>query len=473
VTRTPSVLVVSSFFPPDAAVGGQRVAGLCRYLADRGWRVTVVTMRLGAEARIDPELAAVVPSSIKVLRSAAPDIPALAARVLRILRRGPRKPARAERSWSSDSSSGASRPERGVLRHVVDWASWWLHIPDGLSGWLAPATYEGLREAMRRRPDVVFSSAPAWTGHLVGACLSRVLGVPLVVDFRDPWCGSAFHSIPYAAHRRLNAALEREVVRRACRITCAWDGIRRHLQARYPRRSEDLCTILNGYDAEEMDAVEPVRLDRNRCVFLHVGTFYGPRSPQPLLSALGHLKDVAPQVAARSYVVFAGAPSYNGLDLKDLCCSYNVGENVRLCPPLPHRDALALLKGADVALLFGQSGSEALASIPAKAYEYVGAGKPVLTIGAGAEVCKVIRQGGCQVVQAHSGSSEDVAEALGRMLWAWQSGALSQGDVKRRAGFTRARMAAALSEQLWGAIGFKRCGSMVPPARSEGAQRWR
>ena len=39
----PRLLVITYHFPPDGAIGGQRWAGLSKYLARLGWEVHVVT----------------------------------------------------------------------------------------------------------------------------------------------------------------------------------------------------------------------------------------------------------------------------------------------------------------------------------------------------------------------------------------------------------------------------------------------
>ena len=368
-----SAMVITDVFPPTNVVGIHRTLALCVRLADSGWHVTVITPRTEAGGLRDPGLTAKVPSQVRVVRTPYVNLLSLATRVLR---RRPRRPASAGPN-TGQAPAASARPKRpGSLSRLVDWLSWWLHIPDGGSGWWFSAVPAGVREGTRHRPDVIFSTAPAWTSHIVGATLSRLLRVPLVADFRDPWCGSAWHRVPYAPHRWVDEHCERFVVRRAARITCAWDGIRRHMASRYPARAMDMQTILNGFDPDEIDATAPVRLVPDRCVLLHAGTFYGPRSPIPLLAGLRRLLDTSPADAARLQLVLMGLSSYNGRPLAELAEAHGVAACIRLMSPVSHRESLAILKGADVAILCGQSGKEALASVPAKAYEYLGAGNP-------------------------------------------------------------------------------------------------
>lgn len=410
-------MLVAQTFPPKAAVGAHRMLALCSHLVERNYRVTAITSNPPKDTSVDEQLAQTIPPAIKVISTPAPDLPLLAARIFkpRFVKKNGGKNNHPLPSTQKDTNE-RKQNHPGRLRLIIDWLSWWLHIPDSSTGWLLTAPGAGLYQAARNRPDVIFCSSPPWSSLLTGAFLSRLLDIPLVADFRDPWCGSAFQKIPYNAHRSVNALLEKMIVRRSTRITCAWDGIRKHLIKRYPERTNDIYTIINGFNPELLDSIDPVPLDAERCVFLHAGGFYGPRSPEPILAALQHLQCRSPELASRVLVVFLGPTSYNAQPIELMTQNYGVQNYVRIMPRVSHRQALSFLKGSDVALLFGQSGSEALATIPAKTLEYIGLKKPVLAIGAGREVCDVIRRGGCPLWQLSADDPSQIASAMTSIL---------------------------------------------------------
>jgi hypothetical protein len=438
-----AVMIVTDLFPPVAAVGVYRTVALCRHLVERGQTATVITAQPWAGELLDPEMLSLVPSEVRVVATASPNLPEIAAR---IVKRRPKRDSEGERKTEPQTP----RAPRGKSksRVALDWLSWWMHVPDTRTGWLIPAVSAGLREARRRRPSVVYCTGPGWTSHLAGLVLSRVLRVPLVADFQDPWCGSYWRRIPYRAQRGFDEWLEKIVVRRAARITCCWDGIRRHLVSRYPTRSADIRTILNGFWSEETDGVEPVRLDENRCVLLHAGNFYGPRSPQPLLEALRRLRAQSPELAERLLAVFVGRAEYRGSPLQEIVREYDVADLVRVIPPVGRREALALTKGAGVALLFGQSGYEQLASVPAKTYDYISIGLPVLAIGGGEEVCGILREGGCRLWRAHENDAEGLLAALREIAEAHQNRLLALNRDERRETFAWPGLAAKLADAL-------------------------
>jgi len=452
------VFILANPFPYGTTVGVHRTAGLCRHLAARGWDVTVIASRPAAGSPAGEHLPAAIPPELRVLTTAGPDLPRIAAQLFR--RHASRPPAAP--GDAADPSACPSPSRRSLLRWLVDWSSWWLHVPDGRTGWLAPAVAAGLARARRARPDVIYASGPPWTNHLAAAALSSLLGAAFVADFRDPWFGSAWRRMPYAAHRRVDGLLERIVVRRARAITCAWDGIRRHLARRYPQSAGRMLTVLNGFDPEQIDPVEPARLADDRCVLLHAGTFYGPRSPLPLLEGMAILKSDSPRLAGKLLAALMGWPTYDAVPLADLVARHGADGMVRVLPARSHRGAMAALKGADVALLFGQSDSAALASVPAKAYEFIGAGKPVLAIGAGDEATAILRRGGCRLWCA--AGPREVAAALKEIALEYGRGAISAPvDPAARAAFTRQRMAARLERVL-------RAAAEAPLGRAAGTK---
>jgi len=456
MTLVRSAILISKAFPPETLVGVHRPTGLCKHLVQKGWRVTVLAASPSRNAALDPNLLGKVPAKAKVVRTPCPELAAATARAFNRVAfwrtpggvRPPSAGGRGERP-----SNACWRPKG--LAYVVDWLSWWLQMPDTNVGWLIPAVWAGLREACRCRPDVIFSTGPVWTSHLVGLTLCRLLRVPWVADFRDPWCGSAFREFPCVAHRRVNSLLEKWVVGRATAITCAADGIRRRLAAAHPETAGAMRTVLNGFDREQLDAASPVRLDSDRCVLLHSGTFYGPRSPVPLFEAVRQLHKGCPGIAKRLHVVLLGEPTYGGRPLEDIVHEHALASVVCVVPRVLHQEALGILKGANVALLFGQGGEEdELKPVTAKVYEYIGVGKPVLAIGAGTEALDVMRRGGCRVWAAKDSEPQEIASALKEIAEEYARGRLRDADnAAARLAFARSRMAEELTAVLVGAMG--------------------
>ena len=165
----------------------------------------------------------------------------------------------------------------------------------------------------------------------------------------------------------------------------------------------------------------------------------------PLFEGLRKLLVEHPAVAHRLHVVLLGEPTYAGRRLEDMDRNLDLGPVVRVLPRLPHGQAVAALKGADVAILFGQGGDPQFRPVTAKVYEYIGLGKPILAVGAGPESLDLIRRGGCRVWAVEDADPQGMAAALKEIVETHAHGGLNvatHGDM--RLVFTRRRMAEAL-----------------------------
>jgi len=377
------VMIVCSSFPPVNAAGVHRTAALCRHLAERGHRVTVLTMPPAPGQNIDAGLAAGLDGNIRVLRTQPWSAACRnGAKVCRDF---------ASRVGGVEAAGGAAWPFKKPAAFLGAWLVDWLNVPDNRIGWFVPALWSALREAKRSAPDVIYSSAPMWTAHLVGLCLARFLGRPWVADCRDPWRDNPFRAFRYAAHRRADGWLERRMAAGAAFIICNTPSARDALAARYPSKAAKILTIPNGYDAAAVAGARrrPALRADGVCTLVHAGSFYGPRSPLPLMQALkllGRRHGELPHVV-RLWLI--GPENYDGHSLAGMACRLGISDLVQVTGPLPHAETLRRVRDASAAIVCGHDGDGADLQIPRKFYEYVGLGKPTLVTGG---ACKAVRR---------------------------------------------------------------------------------
>ena len=251
------LLVVQYTFPPLGGAGVQRVLKFVKYLVEFGWEVKVLTTASLDYAVHDYSLVDEVPAEVEVVRAHEWPIPALRSALLNPLHR-----LRAP----------------GLLKYV----GW----PDERCGWLPFAAREGLRLADRFRPDVVFTSSPHYSAHVVGRLLSVARGIPWVADFRDPWTQGQNQEDPRllaAANRRM----ERSIVTHARYVTVVDDPIQ---LAGLPPDDDRRVVIYNGVDEADLeDGDAPVAHDADRFTLTHVGSLYGRRDAAPVFETIARV----------------------------------------------------------------------------------------------------------------------------------------------------------------------------------------
>ena len=379
------VLMIAFHYPPcHGSSGLQRTLTFSRYLPECGWRPIVLTAHPRAYPQIRREQLADIPADLVVRRAFALDT----GRHLSI--------RRAHFKWMA-------LPDR--------WISWWLGA--------IPA---GLRLIREHRPDVLWSTHPIATAHLIGLTLQRLSGIPWVADFRDPLLeqdpitGEEYPLEP--TQRRAYGRIERPTIARCTRAVFTTPGTATMYARRYPDvPASRWAMIANGYDEESFAAAERLlkpRVTESRpIVLLHSGTLYpSARDPGPFFTAVATLRR-AGHVSSASLRIVLRATGYDDY-YQRLIRENGLDDLVVLEPPLPYREALAEMLSADALLLFQASNCNW--QIPAKLYEYLRARRPIfaLTDSAG-DTAKVLKDaGGATIVPLDS--ADEIVQQLGDFL---------------------------------------------------------
>lgn len=321
--------------------GVLRTLAYSRYLKDHGWDVTVLTVARIAYPSVRPENERMMPEHVSVVRSFALDT----RRHLSLFGRYPGR----------------------------------LAIPDRWRSWVPGAVSTGRRLIREWRPSVIYSTYPIASAHVIASRLCRGSGIPWIADFRDPM---VFETVP--SEHRLRESFERieaNAMRDARRITVTTPGTADLYAQRYGEglRSK-ISVIQNGYDETVFEGLSPTtnrqgNRQSSKLALLHSGTIYErERDPVPFFRALSRLKAMGDISAASFEVVFRAADVGDNYAkvLRDL----DIGDIVAFKDSIAYEQALEEMLGVDALLLM--QGPRCNMQIPAKAYEYLYAGRPLL-----------------------------------------------------------------------------------------------
>lgn len=415
------VLMIAFHFPPFRGSSGlQRTVSFSRYLPAYGWSPVILTAHPRAYLGVDGTQLADISASVPVKRAFAADT----ARHL---------------SLNGRYFQWMALPDR--------WVSWFL--------WAVPA---GLRLARKYRPKVLWSTYPIATAHLIGLALHRLTGIPWVADFRDPMV--EFDPLtqrqfpPDPALRQARCWVERQTVRHCSRAVFVAPGALQLYADRYPDvPSTRWALIPNGFDEEAFAGAE--RIPCRKCtpgshlVLLHSGELYPSpdRDPTALFEALARLRAAGKISSANLRVMLRG--SLHEEFYRDLIGEHGIEDIVTLKPPIPYREALAEMLGADGLLLF--QGRDSNPAIPAKLYEYLRARRPMFAmVHAEGDTAKALRSARVGKIVPMD-SSELIVEGLLEFLEQVRAGKAPIADhaeIQRHSRESRARELAQLLDAL-------------------------
>jgi glycosyltransferase involved in cell wall biosynthesis len=316
-------------------------------------------------------------------------------------------------------------------------------IPDKESGWIAPALVKGLTTVLRERPDVLYSTAPPWTGQVVALVLATVTRLPWVADFRDPWARAPWRESQPRAIRRSAVVLERLVIRRADAVLFATRTNRNEYAEHYgPEVAGKFHVVANGCDPTEFATLPPAT-HRAPFVILHAGSLYGARSPIPLFRAIASLIERGGINRQQFRLRLIGATSTSA-DFPGAAEALGLADVVEFVPRMRREEILKEMSAASCLLVL-QPGTTV--SIPGKLYEYFAVGRPVLALSEEGELADLVRASGIGVAVPPD-EQVGIESALLQVMDMDRGGRLNPVPAHLYDGMASAGQAVAIIDQL-------------------------
>lgn len=384
----PRVLMIAYHFPPVAGSSGmQRTLRFAQHLPEFGWEPLVLTIDPRAYERTSSDLMGDIPEGTVV-----------------------------RRAFGLDTARHLSIGGRFFR---------WMALPDRWVTWRLGAVPEGMRMIEEFRPDVLWSTYPIATAHLIGSILHRKSGLPWVADFRDPMTQERYPTNPWI--RRSFTSIEEKTVRNAACSVFTTPGAFDMYRARYPECADRMAVLENGFDEESFSGLGNTSdpLVPGAVVLLHSGIVYPQeRDPRALFQALERLK-AAGRVNGDKLKIRFRAAEHEDL-IRSLRDKHGLGSMIEVCPPLPYREALAEMMRSDALLVLQSAGCNG--QIPAKIYEYLRAKRPILCLADPAgNTAGVARGAGLQDI-ARLESVEEIEQILPGFLERLARGVVATPD---------------------------------------------
>lgn len=284
--------------------------------------------------------------------------------------------------------------------------------PDRYISWIPGAVFNGVRLVTSKKTNVIFSTSPVASAHLIGYYLTKITRKPWIADFRDPmWDDYS----PFSPQKMKTVKIiEALVIENASMVTVTTAGMYNLFLSRYPGiNPEKITVITNGYDeADFVDLPILTRGQQEPIVFTHTGLLQQiDRDPTPFFDAIKILKEKK-KLDNNDIRVEFYAPGEEAF-YQDTIAHRGLDSIIQIHTPIPYRDAIEKMARSDVLLLF--QGPSCQDQIPAKAYEYLRTGRPIFAMTpATSETARLIYQTNAGVVVP-----PDDAEKIARVLLAW------------------------------------------------------
>lgn len=288
------------------------------------------------------------------------------------------------------STSKASRFGSRILYRTS--RSAWNRIyrnPDKFKSWIKPVLEKvtKLTKTPTHHFDCIVSFGQPFSCHLIGLELKMRLQLPWIAYFSDPWTDNQYNE--YDEHSRfLNLKLEASVVESADLILMNSIETIDLVFSKYAKSLKTKARVLpHAYDASLYgDRTLPIS---DRIVIRHIGEFYGPRSPLPLLHAI--IESDTANDPILNNISFELVGDYEtGPDLEKLT-SHRAARNVKFQKRISYLESLNLMNRSDGLLLIDAPG-ELSVFLPSKLIDYIGSGRPIFGITPSGTADRLIKE---------------------------------------------------------------------------------
>jgi glycosyltransferase involved in cell wall biosynthesis len=366
--RRKRVLLVTYPFPPVGGAGVQRVTKFVKYLPRHGWDVSVLTVANPSVPLYDDSLRGDVPPETLVCRARSWE------------------PGYALKATVSAGGAGGQPARRGLAKRLAAGSLRQLAAlvlqPDPQVLWRPGAMAAGKRLLREQPHDVILASGPPFSTFLIGAALGRSARRPVVLDYRDEWTLSN----AYWENKRLGAVsrfvqnrMQRRAVRASSGLLATTRSSAESLRtlAQQAGSAAKVSWIYNGFDPEDFHAPAE-QPDAGRFRLAYVGTLWNLTNVAPLVEAVDRLAREQPALAGKLELVFAGRRT--GPQSEQLARLRGLPCRLVEHPYLDHSAAVSLMRGAGALCLLLSDLPGAGRVVPAKLFEYMATGRPILAV---------------------------------------------------------------------------------------------
>jgi hypothetical protein len=369
------VLIFAYYWPPFASSGVQRWLKFVKYLRHFGWEPIVVTPREGNSPYLDATLSVDIPENLQVIKTETAE----PFGIYNLLQ-GKRK--------NEPIAQGmiGIRDSQNPYKKLAKWVRANFFIPDARVGWKDYAIEAGKSVIEKEKIDVIVTTGPPHSAHLIGLALKKQYGLPWVADLRDPWTNIYYNkSLPrtkWAAQK--DKKLEDECVINANAITVTSKGT----AAEFSDRNSNIYTIYNGYDDSDLSYEAPKPTEK--FVLRHVGNFFPYLDSPGLWTAIAEKQKEITNFENLFELNFVGSVAPEVMNSIEKA---GISHLVTATPFVPHHEAVKLMRNATALLfvLFNDAHNHAL--VPGKTFEYIASGSQLLCIGnPQSEVAEILAQ---------------------------------------------------------------------------------
>ncbi|MGV6828541.1 MAG: glycosyltransferase family 4 protein [Flavobacteriales bacterium] len=365
-------LIITYYWPPAGGPGVQRWLKFATYLSDFGVEPILYTPENPYYPIIDTELEAEIPKGITILKQPIKEPYGLTKLFFK-------------NKTKKVSSGKVSHNKQSYLEKFMLWVRGNFFIPDARVAWVKPSVCFLEEYIKKNKVDVLVTTGPPHSLHLIGLELKSKTGISWLSDFRDPWTTIHYHaSLKLTkSSAKKHKQLEANVLENADRIVVTSPRTKKEFKEITQQPIE---VITNGYETPQDVNCQ---LD-DKFSLVHIGSLLPQRNPILLWKVLSEICNSNHSFKKDFILKLIGDVSQEVIDSIN---SFGLNKQVEIIGYVSHHEAIKYQHKAQVLLLIEMDKPETRCIIPGKLFEYIVSKRPIIAIGPrGSDVYSIIYQ---------------------------------------------------------------------------------
>ena len=376
VELTRSLLYLSYLFPPRGGAGVQRSLKFAKYLPEFGWQPLIIANGGHASDGV---------------------------------------------TQMKDSTLLRDLPPGTIVRYTLDETKIenkfrrWFNPTDSSAWWVKPAIAAASELLQQHSPSAILVTMSPFSAAEAGIKLKTQTNLPLILDLRDPWALDETKIYPTLLHAWRDMAAMSRALHHADLIIMNTPQAAQTVRNTFNLPdSTRIISLTNGFDEDDFatTTAQVPQADPDTLRIVHTGLFHCEwaeiwddiRAPRGLISRFkhprrqinlwtrtpGYLLDAMQRATGKFELVLVGELTPADKLMLENC---PVRDQIKILGYRSHDQSVAWLKSADLLFLplhTPLDGGTALI-VPGKAYEYLGARRPILAMGPRGDMRNFIR----------------------------------------------------------------------------------
>jgi len=351
-------LIITYYWPPAGGSGVQRWLKFVKYLRNFDIEPVVFTVANPSYALEDNALKNDIPKGIEVVKQAIWE---------------PNQLLSFFGNNNKDVSAGFLNPNPSIFGKMMQYVRANYFIPDARKFWIKPSVANLTNYLKTNHVDLIISTGPPHSVHLIAKGLKEKCRLPWIADFRDPWTAiDYFHQLPLTKRAKdRHFKLEKEVVQGADAVLV----VGKTMQDNYLKLNPNTHVIYNGFDTSS-EIKESMALD-TEFTMTHIGLMNNDRNHAILWEAISELCCENVEFKADFKLKLIGKVA---TEVLESIHDFGVEDLVEMINYVPHERVLAYQQESQVLLLSVNNVPSAKGILTGKIFEYLNANRPIVAL---------------------------------------------------------------------------------------------